>query len=77
VNTASTEQSIQISVQGVTSVAPEGMITTLSSANPGDTNSITEPTKIVPVTSKSNGFGNSFTQSLAPYSINVLELHTH
>ena len=74
VNIASTAQSVQINLKGVTSVAPEGTLTTLSSANPSDTNTITEPTKIVPVTSKASGLGNTFTQTFAPYSINVLQI---
>jgi alpha-N-arabinofuranosidase len=76
VNTASTSQALQINLKGVAGVAPDGTLVTLSSANPGDTNSITEPTKIVPVTSKATGLGNAFTQTFAPYSINILQIET-
>jgi alpha-N-arabinofuranosidase len=57
-------------------VAPEGTLIRLSAENPTDTNSITEPTKIVPVTSKATGLGNTFTQTFAPLSINVLQIET-
>lgn len=77
VNTASMAQSVEISLKGATGVAAEGTLVTLSSANPGDTNTITEPTKIVPITSKATGLGNSFTQTFAPYSINVLQIGSH
>jgi alpha-L-arabinofuranosidase len=74
VNTVGTAQSVQINIQGATGIAPEGTLTTVSSASPTDTNSITEPGKIVPVTSKASGLGSTFTQTFAPYSINVLDI---
>lgn len=76
VNTASIAQTLQIKVAGVAEVNPEGTLVTLSSGQPGDTNSITEPTKIIPVTSKISGLGKSFSQTVAPYSINVIQLDT-
>jgi alpha-N-arabinofuranosidase len=75
VNTAAAEQAVRIDVNGA-QVAAEGTAVVLTSAKPGDTNSIREPAKIVPVTSKASGLANSFTRSFAPYSINVLQLHT-
>jgi alpha-N-arabinofuranosidase len=76
VNTAATPQAVQINLTGAATIAPEGTTVTLSSEKPGDTNSITDPTKIVPVTSKATGLGNTFTQTFAPYSINVLQMET-
>jgi alpha-N-arabinofuranosidase len=76
VNIAGTAQPVQIAIKGAGTIAPEGTLTTLGSAKPDDTNSITEPTKIVPVVSKAAGLGSSFTQTFAPYSINVLEIDT-
>jgi alpha-N-arabinofuranosidase len=46
----------------------------LTSPNPLDTNSINDPTKIVPVTMKISGLGASFTRDFAPYSINILKI---
>ncbi len=68
---------MQINITGAANIAPEGTLVTLSSSKPDDTNTITEPTKIVPVTSKATGLGNTFTQTFAPYSINVLQIDTH
>jgi alpha-N-arabinofuranosidase len=76
VNTAATPQAVQINLTGAANIAPEGTLVTLSSSKPGDTNTITEPTKIVPVTSKATGLGNTFTQTFAPYSVNVLQIDT-
>lgn len=73
VNTAGTPQAVQIDLKGAT-IASEGTLVTLTSQNPEDTNSIKEPKKIVPVTSKVDGLGSSFTKTFAPYSINVLQM---
>jgi alpha-N-arabinofuranosidase len=75
VNSAGFEQAAQITLKGVTGVSPEGQLVVLSSAHPADTNSIKDPTEIVPVTSKITGLGKVFTHSFAPYSINVIELN--
>ena len=39
-----------------------------------DSNTIAEPTKVVPVTSKASGLGKQFSYSFAPYSVTVLVL---
>jgi alpha-N-arabinofuranosidase len=75
VNTAGAAQAVKINLNGVTNIGPEGTLVTLSSSQPGDTNTITNPTKIVPVTSKATGLGNTFTQTFAPYSVNVLQIN--
>ena len=46
----------------------------LKAAGPDDTHSITDPTKIAPVTTSVDGLGSSFTREFPPYSITVLEL---
>jgi len=76
VNTSAAPQDMHIDLKGAGAVAPEGTSVVLTSADPRDTNSIDEPTKIVPVTSKINGVGASFTHTFAPYSINVLQIET-
>ncbi len=76
VNTASTPRAVQINLKGPAKIASEGTLVALSSPDPGDTNSITEPMKIVPVTSKIERLGNTFTETFAPYSINIMELNT-
>ena len=73
VNWQGTPQPIHVVIDGVTRVAPTGMATTLASADARDTNTLSEPTKIVPVTSKVSRLGKSFDYSLGPYSITVLQ----
>lgn len=75
VNTAGTPQPVRIELSGIAAIAPDGEVITLASASPADTNSITEPTKIVPVESTLSGLAPTFTRELAPYSITILQLH--
>jgi alpha-N-arabinofuranosidase len=74
VNRAATAQPVHVEISGVASVEPKGKAITLAASSPTDTNSITEPTKIVPVTSDVDGLGANFTRSFAPYSVTVLEM---
>jgi len=76
VNAVNTPQTVRVELKGVAAVEPDGLAIVLSSASPTDTNSITEPTKIVPVTTKVTGLGTSFTQTLVPNSVTVLQLQT-
>ena len=45
--------------------------------NPNETNTITEPDKIVPVEIRVNDLKKTFSRVLPPYSINIMELHTN
>jgi alpha-N-arabinofuranosidase len=74
VNAASAPQPVTFDIQGMTRVSPTATLTLLTSASPKDTNTITEPTKVVPVTSKLTGIGKDFTYTLPPNSIAVLEI---
>ncbi len=76
VNAAATTQSVQITLTGLASVAATGTATVLTSAYAGDTNTLADPVKVVPRTSKATGLGKSFTYSFAPNSVNVLRLTT-
>jgi alpha-N-arabinofuranosidase len=76
VNRASTPQAVHVVLTGVASVEPNGRTITLSGSGPDDTNTITEPTKLVPVTAEVSGLGTDFTRSFPPYSVSVLELKT-
>jgi alpha-N-arabinofuranosidase len=73
VNRAGAPQPVRVEIVGVT-VEPKGRAIAMSASSPDDTNSITEPRKIVPVTSDVDGLGASFTRTLPPYSITVLEV---
>lgn len=74
VNTQGVAQAISIDLAGAGKVAKEGTAWTLSAAAPTETNTITEPTKIVPVESKVKGLGKTFTHTFPPYSITVLDI---
>jgi alpha-N-arabinofuranosidase len=74
VNALGTVQPVEISLNGIGKVKSEGTLVVIKGVKPEDTNSITEPTKIVPVTSKLKGVGTSFKQKLAAYSVSILKI---
>lgn len=75
INVAGTPQPITLDLKGAVKVLPEGTITVLKGDKPEDTNTITEPTKIFPVTSKLTGISKSFTHTFDPYSVNILKIN--
>ena len=74
VNRSGTPQQVNVSISGLTSIAQAGKTITLSSANTSETNSITDPHKIEPVTADVTGLGTEFTRTVPANSITVLEL---
>ena len=74
VNANSTAQPLAINLTGAKKIAPQGTLITMSGKTPNATNSITNPKAVVPVTHTISVAGAKFTQSFAPYSVNVLEL---
>jgi len=76
VNALGQPQTVQVDLAGAGKVAAEGKAIVLSSARKEDTNSIAEPTRVMPVTSKASGLGKQFSYSFAPYSVTVLVLST-
>ena len=74
VNALGSVQPVEINLTGIGKVKSEGTLVVIKGSKPDDTNSITEPTKIVPVTTKLKGAGLNFKQKLAPYSVNILKL---
>ncbi|MEO6317114.1 MAG: alpha-L-arabinofuranosidase C-terminal domain-containing protein [Chitinophagaceae bacterium] len=74
VNTTGKKQPINISLNGINKISPEATIHVISGAEPGATNSITDPEKIIPVESKIKGVGLKFKRTLDPYSVSVLQL---
>jgi alpha-N-arabinofuranosidase len=73
VNASKSPQMVKIDLKGAKQVSPDGLSVVLKSAKPEDTNSITDPEKIIPVTSKISGIAASFSPTFAPYSVNVLQ----
>ncbi len=76
VNRQSTAQTVHVQISGTTAVEVQGTATVLKADKPDDTNSIKEPTRIVPVPEKVDGLGTDFTREFPPYSITILELKT-
>ncbi len=75
VNATGVAQKLAVSLDGVAKVAPEAKLITLSGQSPNATNSITDPTALVPVESTVKIAGPKFDQTLAPYSVSILELN--
>ncbi|HVM98470.1 MAG TPA: alpha-L-arabinofuranosidase C-terminal domain-containing protein, partial [Candidatus Acidoferrales bacterium] len=74
VNASSTQQPLLIDLTGVKKVASQATLVTMSGKTPNATNSIAHPNDIVPVAHNIPIPGPKFTQTFAPYSVNVLEL---
>jgi alpha-L-arabinofuranosidase len=74
VNASSVAQPVEIEITGVISVANSGTLVTLSGASLAQTNTISAPTRIVPVQTTLKNTGHKFSHSVPPYSVQVLEL---
>jgi len=74
VNTSPDAQDTQIKINGATSIDATGKATVLTSASVKDTNSLNDPTKVVPVAHVLSSLSSSFTYSFAPNSVTVLQL---
>jgi alpha-N-arabinofuranosidase len=73
VNVTGTPQVTAITIEGVRSLAPTGTAITLS-GRPEETNSIADPTRVVPVESAVSGVGTSFSYTFPSYSVTILKL---
>jgi len=74
VNASSVAQPVEIELTGVSSIANTGTLVTLSGASLAQTNTISAPTRIVPVQTALKNTGQRFSHSVPPYSVQVLEL---
>ncbi len=74
VNATSVAQPLAIELTGVQKLAPLATLTTMSGRTPNATNSIEHPDAVKPAAGKVPVPGPKFTQTFAPYSVNVLEL---
>jgi alpha-N-arabinofuranosidase len=74
VNASSMPQPVRIKLNGAAHVTGKATVTTLSGKTTQETNSITEPTRVVPVVSSIANAGAAFTYTLPRYSIQVLDL---
>ena len=76
VNGSSTPQSVSIRLNGANHIEPNPTLITLRGNTPEDTNSITSPKHIEPVTTTIHNAATSFEHTMPPYSIQVLDINT-
>ena len=76
VNASGKAQPVTIDIKGAARVSGNGRLIVLKGNSPEDTNTITEPEKIVPVSKKIKGVGKTFTRVFDAYSVNVLQVQT-
>jgi len=76
VNTIGKEQAIQVNLQGISNLLGNATAIVIKGDKPEDTNSITNPEKIVPVKTIINGMKQNFEHLLPPYSVTILQLQT-
>jgi alpha-N-arabinofuranosidase len=74
VNGSSLPQSVHIHLGGVTQVSREAQLITLRGNTPEETNSITDPGRILPIVTTIHYVATSFEHTMPPYSIQVLDL---
>ena len=76
VNTIGKQQLVEISLKGVGKITTDATLIVIKGDKPEDTNTITDPEKIIPVTSKIKVVASTFTHTLEPYSVNILQIQT-
>jgi alpha-L-arabinofuranosidase len=76
VNGASTPQTVRVHLSGVAEVNKQAQLTTLRGNTPEETNSITDPGRILPIASTIHNAATSFEHTMPPYSIQVLDIQT-
>lgn len=76
VNTTGRQQPVEINLKGIARVSSEATLVVIKGDKPEATNTITDPQRIMPVTSKINGIAPVFTRTLDPYSVNIIQLQT-
>jgi alpha-N-arabinofuranosidase len=74
VNPGAIAHTVTLDLKGTAGVRGEGKAITLRGSGPTDTNSITQPTKIVPVTAPLEHVAPRFSYTFPAWSITVLEL---
>ncbi|MDQ2862313.1 MAG: alpha-N-arabinofuranosidase, partial [Bacteroidota bacterium] len=76
VNTSEKMQTVNIYFKGKIKVMQNGLSVTLKSDDPMNTNSITDPEKIVPVKETVKKIRKNFNYTFPAYSISVLQVET-
>jgi alpha-L-arabinofuranosidase len=73
VNLAGEVQPLKVTINGG-DVASAGQAIVLTSRSPQDTNTLTAPRNIVPVTTRAGDLGRNFNYRFQPYSVTVLQI---
>jgi len=76
VNTTAKKQPVQINLNTSAKLVPDATLVVIKGEKPGDTNTITDPEKIIPVSTRIKGIASRFTRTLDPYSVTILQLQT-
>jgi alpha-L-arabinofuranosidase len=76
VNTIGKKQPVDINLNGIGKISSEASMVVIKGDHPEATNTITDPEKIVPVSSKIKGVAPAFKRTLDPYSVTILQLQT-
>ena len=77
VNTAAQPQVVMLDLKGAASVATTGSAVVIKGDKPEDTNSITDPEKVVPVTTEITGVSKTFEHTFPAYSVSILRIKTN
>ena len=77
VNTIGKQQTVEISLKGVGKISADVTVIVIKGDKPEDTNTITEPEKVMPVTSKIKDVASTFIKTLDPHSVSILQIQTH
>lgn len=75
INADSLPQRVSISLDGATVVQKVGKLISLSAKTPEETNTISDPKRIVPVETQLNDVASTFRHTLPAYSIHIIELN--
>ena len=76
VNTTAKKQDVKINLDGIAKVASEATLVVVKGDKPEDTNTLTLPENIVPLTTTIKGIKKSFSRKLDPYSVSIIEIKT-
>jgi alpha-N-arabinofuranosidase len=76
VNITAKKETVKINLVGVGKVLPEATWVVIKGNKPNDTNTITAPENIIPVTSKTQGLTKAFSRTLDPYSVSIILIKT-
>jgi alpha-N-arabinofuranosidase len=74
VNASSLAQPVEIDMEGASSVSSTGTLVSLSGTNDAETNTISTPTRIVPVKSTLPSTAAKFAHTVPPFSVQVIKL---